>query len=291
MKERTKISRVKEFSNIMKNFVITPTIVAHLDRIENIYERVISMPLEQEILTRLRESARLYSTHYSTMIEGNRLRPDQIARVLNNNEHFPGKERDEEEVKGYYTALNYVDSLVKKKTVVSERTIQMIHALTMAHGTSNVKPTAYRVGQNVIRDGFTHAIIYLPPEAADVPKLMKGLVAWIKRSSIPVPLIAGVAHYQFATIHPYYDGNGRTARLLATWLMHAGGYLKGLYVLEEYYARNLGDYYEAIAIGPSHNYYEGRAKADITPWVEYFIEGAVSAFERVMERVEHAKEE
>jgi Fic family protein len=69
--------------------------------------------------------------------------------------------------------------------------------------------------------------------------------------------------------HPYYDGDGRTARLI----LHLGGYdLKGLYSLEEYYARNLGAYYEAISIGDSHNYYMGRTETDITNWVEYFVE-------------------
>lgn len=67
-------------------------------------------------------------------------------------------------------------------------------------------------------------------------------------------------------------------------ILYLGGYdLKGLYSLEEYYARNLEAYYEAIHIGTSHNYYQGRAKADITKWVEYFVEGMANAFENVLE--------
>ena len=100
---------------------------------------------------------------------------------------------------------------------------------------------------------------------------------------------AGIAHYQFATIHPYYDGNGRTARLLTTLILHMGGYgLKGLYSLEEYYARNLGAYYAALTVGPSHNYYEGRAKADLTKWVEYFCTGVAESFESVQHRAGEA---
>src|ERR1700734_811399 len=104
-----------------------------------------------------------------------------------------------------------------------------------------------------------------------------------------MPLKAAIAHYQFATIHPYYDGNGRTARLLTTLILHLGGYgLKGLYSLEEYYARHLEAYYEALSIGPSHNYYRGRAGADITKWIEYFVEGMACAFENVIKRMEDA---
>src|SRR2546423_10694502 len=82
--------------------------------------------------------------------------------------------------------------------------------------------------------------------------------------------------------HPYYDGNGRTARLLTTLILHRGGYdLKGLYALEEYYGRNLKDYYQALTVGASHNYYMGRAAADITQWVAYFIQGMAASFDKV----------
>ena len=108
----------------------------------------------------------------------------------------------------------------------------------------------------------------MPPEAHDVPGLMAAMVRWIKEAGnkrVPVPLIAGLAHYQFVTIHPFYDGNGRTARLLATYLLHVGGYgMNGLFSLEEHHARDLPGYYSALAVHPHHNYYEGRADADLT---------------------------
>jgi Fic family protein len=126
----------------------------------------------------------------------------------------------------------------------------------------------------------------MPPEAKDVPWLMEQLIAWINmRDELPAPLKAGIAHYQYATIHPYCDGNGRTARLLTTLILHLGTYdLKGLYSLEEYYARDLKTYYEALNIGPSHNYYLGRAEADITRWVAYFLDGMATSFEKVRDQ-------
>src|SRR5260370_29108391 len=121
---------------------------------------------------------------------------------------------------------------------------------------------------------------------------MTQFVSWVNQEDdLPVPLKAAIAHYQFATIHPYYDGNGRTARLLTTLILHLGGYdLKGLYALEEYYARNLKAYYEALTIGPSHNYYMGRAEADITKWISYFIEGKATSFEKVHEEAKQEAE-
>jgi Fic family protein len=77
---------------------------------------------------------------------------------------------------------------------------------------------------------------------------------------------------------------------LTTYILHHGGYdLKGLYSLEEYYAQNLGDYYQALTIGTSHNYYFGRAEADITPWVEYFCKGMADACEKVVEQMERVQ--
>ncbi len=227
------------------------------------------------------------------MIEGNRLTPDQIEQVMKHAEHFVGREREEKEVKGYYAALQQVEHWTNRNVPLTEKLIQQLHALVMSNGKIKAKPTAYRDGQNVIRDSQTKAIVYMPPTAEDVPTLMKGLVTWIHANSdVPCPIVAAIAHYQFATIHPYYDGNGRTARLLTTFLLHQGGYdLKGLYSLEEYYAENLSGYYRAISVGPSHNYYLGRAEADITPWIEYFSEGMAYSFESVFHRMSFAEQQ
>ncbi|HVY72172.1 MAG TPA: Fic family protein [Verrucomicrobiae bacterium] len=274
------------------NFIITSRIANALMRIEAAREAVRHLPITPSVLTALRETARLYSTHYSTQIEGNRLTQEQVSRVVERHGHFPGRERDEREVLGYYAALEKVERFAAAGRTITEQHIQILHALVMAGGASKVKPSAYRDGQNVIRDSRSRGIVYLPPEAGDVPVLMSELTAWLRvaeKQNLPCPLRAGIAHYQFATIHPYYDGNGRTARLLTTLALHLGAYdLKGLYSLEEYYARNLAAYYDALTVGTSHNYYEGRAAADITRWVEYFCDGMAESFENVKSRAQAA---
>lgn len=273
-------------------FSITPKVATSLMRIEAARQAVADLPITPSVLATLRETARLYSTHYSTMIEGNRLTQEQVSKVIEQQEHFAGRERDEKEVLGYYAALEKAEQIAASGAAISEPHIQTLHALVMAEGRNRVKPTPYREGQNVIRDSRSRSIVYMPPEAKDVPSLMKALVSWVSTSQgdlLPCPIRAGIAHYQFATIHPYFDGNGRTARLLTTLILHLGGYdLKRLYSLEEYYARSLGDYYKALTVGPSHNYYEGRAESDITEWVEYFCEGVAESFENVRRRAEEA---
>jgi len=271
-------------ANFKPVYSINTSIARNLMKIEAAKEKVSLLPINPTVLASLRETAKLYTTHYSTMIEGNKLESEEVRKVIKFEEHFPGKERDEHEVKGYYAALAQLEQYAATNHPITEKVIQTLHALVMSDGRTKVKPTPYRDGQNVIKDGNTGAIVYMPPESKDVPGLMRNLVSWIKENNeLPCPIVAAIAHYQFVTIHPYYDGNGRTSRLLTTLVLHLGGYdLKGLYSLEEYYAKNLLGYYRAISVGPSHNYYFGRVESDITNWIEYFIEGVAFAFEKVV---------
>lgn len=266
---------------------ISDTLVSLLLRLESLRERINSLPITPSVLASLRETARLFSTHYSTRIEGNRLSERDVRGVIEKGRHFPGRARDEREVKGYYRALAVVEGLAENRKRLSESQVRLIHGHVMGSGKESAEPTPYRDEQNVIKDSRTGRIVYMPPEAKDVLGLMAGMVDWLNRSEgeVPCPLRAAVAHYQFATIHPYYDGNGRTARLLTNLVLHLGGYgLKGIYSLEEYYARDLQAYYDALAVGPSHNYYEGRVEADISGWLDYFIAGMADAFAKVEEQ-------
>ncbi len=280
---RKALMTTKKRATFSPTFTITPAMANSLMRIEAVRQAIRTLPITPRVLANLRETARLFSTHYSTMIEGNRLTQEEVARVIERAQHFPGRERDENEVRGYYAALDEVERIAKRRERISAAIIRKVHALVMAGGKTRVKPTAWRDGQNVIRDARSKGIVYMPPESKDVPELMEQLISWINaKDELPVPVKAGIVHYQFATIHPYYDGNGRTARLLTTFVLYLGAYdLKGLYALEEYYARDLKAYYEALTVGPSHNYYLGRAEADITRWVAYFIEGMAASFEKV----------
>src|SRR5581483_1912991 len=119
-------------------FTISSSILRNLMRIERAKEKIAQQPLTSKMLSSLRETARLYTTHYSTMIEGNRLTVAQIKKVLHKDNHFIGRERDEREVKGYYAALTYVEKIAEDKTTISEKLIQILHTLVMAGGKTNV---------------------------------------------------------------------------------------------------------------------------------------------------------
>jgi Fic family protein len=260
-------------------YTLTPAIARRLMEIEAARVVVQQVPLPPAVQSEMRNRARLRSTHYSTRIEGNRLTLAEAEQVLAGRKvSLHGRERDVREVRSYWKALLRVEEWAARGTELTEELIQRIHALVEGRA----RPSRYRDGQNTIRDSAMGTLVYLPPEAKDVPTLMAGLVAWIRHAEeerLPPPLIAGLAHYQFVTIHPYYDGNGRTARLLATFLLQRGGYgLNGLFSLEEEHARDLASYYNSLAVHPHHNYYEGRDTADLTLWLDYFLGVLVTAF-------------
>jgi Fic family protein len=265
-------------------YTITSKVARLLMDIEAARAEIEHTPLPPAVEAELRRQARVRSTHYSTRIEGNRLTLAEAEKVIcEARTAFHGRERDVREVRNYWNALLRAEEWAEAKRAVSEDLIRRLHAL-VEHG-PRAKATPYRDGQNVIRDSASSAIVYMPPEARDVPGLMASMVRWIgeaENAGVPVPLIAGLAHYQFVTIHPYYDGNGRTARLLATLLLHRGGFgMNGFLSIEEHHARDLPGYYRALAVHPHHNYYEGRADADLTGWAEYFITTLAATFEAV----------
>ncbi|MHB1455586.1 MAG: Fic family protein [Armatimonadota bacterium] len=263
-------------------YSLTNSIVNGLTRIESARVIVESTPISLAILAEMSRQAKIRSTHYSTRIEGNRMTLDETEQIITGMHRvFHGRERDVAEIRYYWNALSWVEELASKKKPVSEETIMRIHVMVM-HG-KRVRLSPYRTGQNVIHDSMSGGIVYMPPEAPDVPILMDQMLRWMKQpgtAEIPPVIVAGLVHYQFVTIHPYHDGNGRTARLLATYLLHRDGYgLKGVFSLEEFHSRDIEAYYNALDIGDHHNYYMGRRDADLTSWLEYFVQILSTAFE------------
>ncbi len=266
-------------------FELTPTIVRYLQTIERVRETVRLTVLPSAVAEVLRFQANIRSTHYSTAIEGNRLTLAETEMVVQQGRQFPGREMDVLEVERYYHALQQMEKWVEGGQEITEERIRKLHAIL--YSGRRAKPTPYRDGQNVIQESGGQ-IVYMPPEAADVPGLMKELVTWVLKVSndMPIPVVAGVTHYELETIHPFFDGNGRTGRMLTTWVLDKAGYGLGkFYALEEFYAQDLQGYYDALTTHPHHNYYFSRDEADITSWLEYFLKGMALVFERVSEQI------
>lgn len=251
---------------------------------------VEKLPLPASILQDLMKEAREKTIILSTRMEGNTLDEDSMRAAL----YQQGNGHEEQEVFNLMKAAEFLDQSDERELPITEEWIKKLHAIIRVTPGRKPRLSEYREEQNMV-GRRNQAGFYMPPEPQDVPMLMEDLVAWVnlpQSYEIPAPIKAGILMWQFLTIHPYMDGNGRTARMLATYVLRRSGYgLKGLFVLENFYDRRLNEYYKNLQMGLSHNYYLGRNKADLTPWLEYFVRGLAEVFEEAAIIVEEKNKE
>ncbi len=237
-----------------------------------VIERARLLP-KQEI--NLRRQALIRMTHSSTAIEGNMLNIKEVE-ALYNHQKIDAPSRDIYEVENYLKAMKYIESIIKKKGKINEKTMLRIHGLvtnkTLPKEQSGVhrKKAVYVVKRKL---GKPQEIVYTAPNAKVIPRLCSDLIAWLlasKNKEMNPVITAGIVHQEIAAIHPFSDGNGRTARAMATLLLYSKAYdFRQLFALEDYYNKDRPNYYKAIDIGKN---YKDR-KTDFTSWLEYFTKG------------------
>lgn len=224
---------------------------------------------------KLKRQAMIRMSHSSTAIEGNVLDIRQVE-ALQAGKKIDAPARDIYEVQNYLEALKYIERIVKEKKEIDERILLKIHSIVTNKTLSKEQSGHYRKGPVYIvrrRLGFSDQVVYTAPKAEKVPELCADMIKWINNSekeNVNPVVVAGVAHLELAAIHPFADGNGRTARALATLILYKRGYdFRHLFALEDYYNKDLPSYYKSINTGEN---YEKR-KTNITTWLEYFAEG------------------
>ena len=247
---------------------------------------VETLPLPASILKIMKKESREETVLLSTKLEGNTLDEQEKREALYGHHNSS----EQQEVFNLMKAIDYLDDCEKRQLPITEEFIKKLHAIirVISHG-RRPRLSEYRTEQNQV--GKRNASDwYLPPEPSEVTTLMEDLVVWINSptaQNVPDPINAGIVLWQFLTIHPYLDSNGRTARMLATYILRLGGLgLKGLFVLESFYDRNLKEYYINLQMGLHHNYYFGRNDFEITQWLEFFISGLAEVFSEAAKLVE-----
>lgn len=259
------------------NFKITNKILNQIAKISASREVILNAPLLPKWEVKLRKKAILQMAHHSTSIEGNRLTMDEVDKLLRG-EDIPAWEKDKREVRGYVNVLEYIDKLGDKRVgKISEDIILEIHRLNTEGILEDSQAGHYRKVQVAVVDGLGN-IVFEPPQIEEVPYLMKEFISWLNnprtRELYPV-LVSGISHYEFVRIHPFVDGNGRTARALATLILYLRDFdTKRFFALDDYYNEDSAQYYAALkTVDP--------ATIDITKWLEYFTEGVAVSMGRV----------
>lgn len=193
-------------------------------RIENKKEALNKLrPLPVIAVKKLREQFELEMTYNSNAIEGNRLTLKETFLVISEGVTIKGKPlKDHLEAKNHTEALSFVFDLIDKdkRHTFSERLVRTLHQLVVLD-TGKEWAGKYRAS-NVLITGTDHK----PPEAIQVPVLMGDLIDWLRKEKAnlhPVELSA-LLHHRMVHIHPFFDGNGRTARLAMNVLLLQNGY-------------------------------------------------------------------
>jgi len=223
----------------------------------------------------------IHSAHSSTSIEGNRLSLEQVSELARGRE-ITATRRDKQEVVNYLDVLKNIKNLIKDNSI-TEKVILNIHRMVTKNTLDNPSDSGiYRNRYVVVANRFTGEIFFKPPQNREVPGLVKGLVSWInsEESKELDPVIeAGVVHYELVRIHPFVDGNGRTARVLAASILYLRGFdTNQFFCLDDYYDSDRSAYYKALqSVKPD--------TLDLTNWLKYFTEGVNISIEAVKERI------
>jgi Fic family protein len=266
-------------------FKISETILGNLSRIAEAKAIIKGAKLIPSREIFLRRWARVRIAYSSTSIEGNILRADQVEMVSK------GKEVRAEkgqilEVKNYLKALELVDKLTDNDGF-EKKEVLCLHKLVMDSLIDEKKVGSLRNNSvyvvNVLPNG-KEKLVYTAPESKMVSSLVDDLISWLKNSDGLHPVIrAGLLHYQFETIHPFADGNGRTGRLLSLLHLYQSGWsFNKTLVLEDYYNNNRKEYFSKLQTGKN---YEKRLQVNLTEWLEYYVEGFLMEVLRVEKEV------
>ncbi len=278
-------------------FKYTNALVNYLIRIEKYKTALDYLYLSTREKQKLMYEAKLKKTHFSTSIEGNVLSYNQVEKVISNKQDTR-RITVEQEVQNYWDALTFLEEENKKKTPIDKEFILRLHDIIQKNG--KLARISFR-GQTppgvlfAVYDSVTKQVEYIPPKYVDIEPLIDELIDWYYNNQhLPAPILSAIIHYAVVTIHPFIDGNGRTSRALATYVLMQHDYdFKGFNSFEEYYMSDLNGYYESIQMGLPALFYSGRENPPhLEIWIEYFCKIMVLNAEKVYEQaLEASKKE
>lgn len=249
-----------------------------LKRISTIDENRFSLKtfeLPQVTKNRLRKNSKKKSSYASNKIEGNPLSESQANEAMERDDHKHFL-KPEQEVRNYFLALNLLEEKLKTEEVFSKKLLLEVQAMVEKGASKEKIGLRGEMPPGVlfaVYDSETGTPEYIPPEYTDIPTLLDELVEYVNTTDDHPLIVAAVVHYQLVTIHPFEDGNGRTARLMSGYILDLNGYgFNGIGSLEEYFAYDPDEYYQSLQMGLPALYYSGRENPPHPEiWINYFL--------------------
>ena len=263
------------------NFNYTNKIVRNLTFAAEARAIILNAPLVPKWEVALRRDALLRSTHASTAIEGNPLSFEEVS-ALAAGRGIMVRRKDRQEVLNYLEALEKIPDFAKNASFTLDDFLNVHRVVTKDTLENPEDVGVFRDRQVVVGNRITGEIVFMPPPTDQVPTLVDAFLEWFnagETGEIDPVIAAGVTHYEIARIHPFIDGNGRTARVIATLTLYKQGFdLKRFFALDDYYDHDRQSYYAALrCVDP--------ATLDLTGWLEYFTGGVAVSIKEVRDRV------
>jgi len=291
-------------------FNINNPILANISQIEAARAIITAAPLVPAYEKQFRDEAIAKTVHYATKLEGNDLSFEQVAKVIEGKK-LVGFERDVQEVINYRRVIKYLDELLalhqeklplpgekitpeekmqsgNNSFTYSDLMLKRIYQLVVEKIIPENQGQNYRRAQVVLENTRTGQVIFRPPPSVEVPYLIKNFLDWLNSENTNElhPVIqAGITHYILVAIHPFIEGNGRSARAFSTLVLMVKGYdIRGLFALEEYFDRNAADYYHSLQAVSSQP--TPLINHDLTSWLEFFTQALSIELQKIKEKVE-----
>lgn len=232
----------------MYAYRITPQIKAQVERIEHLRVQIDRQgPLSRIWIGRTRRDLEAEAAAASVRLEGVSVTADEARRILVGDRPRLVSEADAAEVLGYRDAMALVLSRADDPSFLWQRELLLaIHRGVLGGSFAGEAGRLCNL-QNWLTNRETGRQVYLPPQAEEVPRLTDELCDWLTATNESAPVAAALAHVWLAGIHPFRDGNGRTARIVASLVMFRGGFRVPQFTsLEEWWGRHPEAYYAAF---------------------------------------------
>jgi len=255
-------------------YVITPVILAEVERIAALRERVLAAAVQVPWIPALQKDTRVRNAHSSTAIEGNPLTLEQVCAIEEGREIPASAQRPRREVTNYFAGLRFVEKNAQRKTITHLEVLKL-HRIMAGEVMDQGKAGQYRTIRVKVGD-------YVPPPPQRVPGLMTDLLSWWNKDGgrISPILSSAIVHHQFEVIHPFADGNGRTGRMLSLWELYRRGFDDHhIFSIDEFFWEDRPRYYAALEEVE-------RNRGILTSWLEYNAEGLRVTLERVWSRIQ-----